>query len=172
MSNFSLRGSRMLHSFKKWISAQKVIALENSSSSVRHSVLSRIWINPHAQKEIPLQSLLALQRKERHLLLLLGAKSLRVFCWPDWEKTESGITWYLWGSKTKKMTWLILFLFPFIFHFLYFIFICLDVWTQVIKHLTDNHIIPWCVALQQVSLYNYWFNRVLGEDTIRADVTF
>lgn len=59
----------MLQSF--CVSTQKVliIALENSSFFVRCCVLSRIWINPQS-REIPLQSLLALQRKERCLLLL------------------------------------------------------------------------------------------------------
>lgn len=53
-------------------------------------------------------------------------------------------------------------------------FISFDIWNQVIKHLTDNRLIPQGVALllQQVSLQNDWFNRGLREDTIRGDVTF
>lgn len=99
----------------------------------------------------------------------------RVFHWSDGEKKDSGVPSIFGIQKPKRSHGsFFFFLSSLHFYFLYFMLICSDVWNQVIKHLTDNRIIFWCATLllQWVSLWNYWFNRILSEDTITVDVTF
>lgn len=155
---------------------KKKKVFENSSFSIKHSALSEIWTNPHLQKEIPLQSILGSPEKGKHFTIFLGEKEL-----PEYfiglmgkRKIQESLVSLVFKNQRDHMVHFFFFLSSLHFYFLYFMLICSDVWNQVIKHLTDNRIIFWCATLllHRVSLRNYWFNRILSEDTITVDVTF
>lgn len=152
---------------------QKIV-FENSSFSIKHSVLIGIWTNPHLQKEIPLQSILGCPEEGKHFTIFLGEKNLPEYLIGLMGKRKIQESLISLVFKNQRDHMVHFFLSSLHFYFLYFMLICSDVWNQVIKHLTDNRIILWCATLllQQVSLWDYWFNINLSEDTITVDVTF
>lgn len=132
------RASRMLRSFKKVsfniesaltgvlleISLYKVFCAQqdiNKSPLWRRYLCSHSWLS-RGRKSIFFSS----WRK----------KSPREFCWPDWAK-DSEISWYIFGVPKLLHGCFFSFFLSFLLAGLNFM--CLEVWMQVIKHLTDNH---------------------------------
>lgn len=117
----------MLHSLKKTVLTQKVIALENSSFCKAFCAQQDVNKSPLSEGDasaiIPgflvrgkAFALSSGRTKSQSFVGLIGKRKIQEIL---------GIFWVT--KPKKKMMWLILILFPFIFHLLYLISICLDV---------------------------------------------